>query len=263
MACRASAWSISRPSTGSGRGLVGEGAFVEAHDPHRDPNPRARRRGSRRSPPNRTSPSRPIDYLVRGGRRVRLCLGRLEPQILHRRRRSRRHLSAPRRRPASGTPRRATPSCSPPAAASTGPTARRLAYGKTAFLNRGFGATAGWSAPPIAPFLELVRRLGFLGQALRRRTPRRLASADIAPIRLNPLPNWSAAHSAQPFDLASKRRDALADPAQLHFQPRRAIFQAGDQKLRFGKGLVASRKARLEIGHVGEDFHKNRLTHPS
>ena len=28
-----------------------------------------------------------------------------------------------------------------------------LTYGKTAFLNRGFCATAGWPAPPIAPFL--------------------------------------------------------------------------------------------------------------
>ena len=28
-----------------------------------------------------------------------------------------------------------------------------LAYGKTAFLNRGFCATAGWQAPPIAPYL--------------------------------------------------------------------------------------------------------------
>ena len=29
-----------------------------------------------------------------------------------------------------------------------------LTYGKTAFLNRGFCATAGWEAPPIAPYLE-------------------------------------------------------------------------------------------------------------
>ena len=28
-----------------------------------------------------------------------------------------------------------------------------LTYGKTAFLNRGFCATAGWAAPAIAPFL--------------------------------------------------------------------------------------------------------------
>ena len=28
-----------------------------------------------------------------------------------------------------------------------------LTYGKTAFLNRGFVATGGWQAPPIAPFL--------------------------------------------------------------------------------------------------------------
>ena len=29
-----------------------------------------------------------------------------------------------------------------------------LLYGKTAFLNRGFCATAGWNAPPIAPYLQ-------------------------------------------------------------------------------------------------------------
>ncbi|HXG99092.1 MAG TPA: 3'(2'),5'-bisphosphate nucleotidase CysQ [Sphingomicrobium sp.] len=29
-----------------------------------------------------------------------------------------------------------------------------LRYGKMAFLNRGFCATAGWQAPPIAPFLD-------------------------------------------------------------------------------------------------------------
>jgi 3'(2'), 5'-bisphosphate nucleotidase len=29
-----------------------------------------------------------------------------------------------------------------------------LRYGKTAFLNHGFCATAGWQAPPIAPFME-------------------------------------------------------------------------------------------------------------
>ena len=35
-----------------------------------------------------------------------------------------------------------------------GPDGAPLAYGKTAFLNRGFCATAGWQAPPIAPFLD-------------------------------------------------------------------------------------------------------------
>ena len=29
-----------------------------------------------------------------------------------------------------------------------------LNYGKTAFINRGFCATAGWAAPPVAPFLD-------------------------------------------------------------------------------------------------------------
>lgn len=35
-----------------------------------------------------------------------------------------------------------------------GPDGAPLAYGKTAFLNRGFCATAGWEAPPIGPYLE-------------------------------------------------------------------------------------------------------------
>ena len=35
-----------------------------------------------------------------------------------------------------------------------GPDGTPLAYGKKAFLNLGFCATAGWQAPPIAPFLE-------------------------------------------------------------------------------------------------------------
>lgn len=35
-----------------------------------------------------------------------------------------------------------------------GPDGKPLAYGKKAFLNRGFCATAGWEAPPIGSFLE-------------------------------------------------------------------------------------------------------------
>lgn len=35
-----------------------------------------------------------------------------------------------------------------------GPDGRPLAYGKSAFINRGFVATAGWKAPAIGPFLE-------------------------------------------------------------------------------------------------------------
>ncbi len=34
-----------------------------------------------------------------------------------------------------------------------GPNGSPLAYGKKAFINRGFCATAGWQAPPVAPFL--------------------------------------------------------------------------------------------------------------
>jgi len=35
-----------------------------------------------------------------------------------------------------------------------GPDGRPLGYGKRAFLNRGFNATAGWEAPPIGPYLQ-------------------------------------------------------------------------------------------------------------
>jgi 3'(2'), 5'-bisphosphate nucleotidase len=35
-----------------------------------------------------------------------------------------------------------------------GPDGNPLAYGKQAFINRGFVATAGWKAPPIGPFLH-------------------------------------------------------------------------------------------------------------
>ncbi len=37
-----------------------------------------------------------------------------------------------------------------------GPDGGPLTYGKTAFLNRGFCATAGWEAPAIGPFLDAV-----------------------------------------------------------------------------------------------------------
>jgi len=35
-----------------------------------------------------------------------------------------------------------------------GPDGEPLGYGKHAFINRGFVATAGWKAPSIGPFLE-------------------------------------------------------------------------------------------------------------
>ncbi|MEO7505129.1 MAG: 3'(2'),5'-bisphosphate nucleotidase CysQ [Sphingomicrobium sp.] len=41
-----------------------------------------------------------------------------------------------------------------------------LAYGKTAFLNRGFVATAGWAAPAIAPFMTEFGGGGELPQGL-------------------------------------------------------------------------------------------------
>ena len=41
-----------------------------------------------------------------------------------------------------------------------------LTYGKTAFLNRGFCATAGWQAPPIAPFLAEFSAGGDLPQGV-------------------------------------------------------------------------------------------------
>ncbi len=41
-----------------------------------------------------------------------------------------------------------------------------LRYGKKAFLNRGFCATAGWAAPPIAPYLEQFGGGGDLPQGV-------------------------------------------------------------------------------------------------
>ena len=41
-----------------------------------------------------------------------------------------------------------------------------LRYGKTAFLNRGFVATAGWAPPPIAPFLSEFSGGGDLPQGV-------------------------------------------------------------------------------------------------
>lgn len=47
-----------------------------------------------------------------------------------------------------------------------GPDGEPLKYGKKAFLNRGFVATAGWKAPPIGPFLEPFSGGGNLPQGV-------------------------------------------------------------------------------------------------
>ena len=47
-----------------------------------------------------------------------------------------------------------------------GPDGAPLRYGKRAFLNRGFVATAGWKAPPIGPFLEPFSGGGNLPQGV-------------------------------------------------------------------------------------------------
>jgi len=47
-----------------------------------------------------------------------------------------------------------------------GPDGEPLRYGKRAFLNRGFVATAGWKAPPIGPFLEPFSGGGDLPQGI-------------------------------------------------------------------------------------------------
>ncbi len=47
-----------------------------------------------------------------------------------------------------------------------GPDGGPLAYGKIAFLNRGFCATGGWEAPPIGPILELFAGGGDLPQGV-------------------------------------------------------------------------------------------------
>ena len=51
-------------------------------------------------------------------------------------------------------------------AGKAGPDGKPLAYGKRAFLNRGFVATAGWKAPAIAPFLQPFSGGGELPQGL-------------------------------------------------------------------------------------------------
>ena len=47
-----------------------------------------------------------------------------------------------------------------------GPDGEPLAYGKRAFLNRGFVATAGWKAPPPGPFMEPFSGGGDLPQGV-------------------------------------------------------------------------------------------------
>ncbi len=47
-----------------------------------------------------------------------------------------------------------------------GPDGSALRYGKPAFLNRAFVATAGWKAPPMAPFLEPFAGGGDLPQGV-------------------------------------------------------------------------------------------------
>ena len=47
-----------------------------------------------------------------------------------------------------------------------GPDGAPLAYGKPAFLNRGFCATAGWEAPPVGPFMEPFAGGGELPQGV-------------------------------------------------------------------------------------------------
>jgi 3'(2'), 5'-bisphosphate nucleotidase len=47
-----------------------------------------------------------------------------------------------------------------------GPDGQPLKYGKRAFLNRGFVATAGWEAPPIGPYLQDFAGGGDLPQGL-------------------------------------------------------------------------------------------------
>ncbi len=134
-------------------GLVGEGAFVEAHDARSAT--QTRPRGNRleavasKSHLNQAT----VDYLceavgecdyVSVGSSLKFCLvaeGRADIY--------------PRLSPTSEWDTAAGHAILLAAGGRVdGPDGLALAYGKRAFLNRGFCATAGWPAPPIAPYLN-------------------------------------------------------------------------------------------------------------
>ncbi len=134
-------------------GLVGEGAFVEAHDARSAT--RTRERGEKleavASKSHLTQST--IDYLceavgecdyVSVGSSLKFCLvaeGRADIY--------------PRLSPTSEWDTAAGHAILLAAGGRVdGPDGLSLGYGKKAFLNRGFVATAGWPAPPIAPFLD-------------------------------------------------------------------------------------------------------------
>ena len=162
------------PATGRLHGgVVGEGAWVDEGEGRRAIRTSATEEPrSPRSPPNPISPRRPIDYLEAAVGVCGYVSGRLEPQILHRRGRRGRHLSARCRRPANGTRPRAMRCCSPPGECVDGPDGAPLGYGKRAFLNRAFVATGGWKAPRLAPFLEpFCRRRRPSARGFKRSVP--------------------------------------------------------------------------------------------
>lgn len=134
-------------------GLVGQGAFVEAHDARSAT--RTRPRGERleavASKSHLTQST--IDYLceavgecdyVSVGSSLKFCLvaeGRADIY--------------PRLSPTSEWDTAAGHAVLVAAGGRVdGIDGAPLAYGKKAFLNHGFVATAGWPAPPIAPFLQ-------------------------------------------------------------------------------------------------------------
>ena len=135
-------------------GLVGQGAFVEAERrPQSDPHPRSAATGLDAVASKSHLTQSTIDYLceavgecdyVSVGSSLKFCLvaeGRADIY--------------PRLSPTSEWDTAAGHAILLAAGGRVdGLDGTPLAYGKTAFLNRGFVATAGWPAPPIAPYLN-------------------------------------------------------------------------------------------------------------
>ena len=104
-----------------------------------------------------------------------------------------------------------------------GPDGSPLAYGKTAFLNRGFVATGGRAAPPIGPFLcRFLRRRGVAARGLEERSDFLTAQSncaprgEIGPVRINFAPNLAKAVAPQVVKLGAHRLNARHAKRRAH-----------------------------------------------